>query len=86
MADWIDRNGTIPGSFNMDWGMEVWMRVGKHYESEDQSPGSCSEDQQDPLESNQLSISVICCIATEDLTEKGKEILCCHESQISELI
>ena len=26
----------IPGSFNTDWGMEVWRRVGKHYDSEDQ--------------------------------------------------
>ena len=27
----------IPGSFNTDWGTEVWMRVGEHDESEDQS-------------------------------------------------
>jgi hypothetical protein len=27
----------IPGSFNTDWGTEVWKRVGKHDESEDQS-------------------------------------------------
>jgi hypothetical protein len=27
----------IPGSFNTDWGTEVWKRVGKHHESEDQS-------------------------------------------------
>ena len=27
----------IPGSFNTDWGTEVWERVGKHHESEDQS-------------------------------------------------
>jgi Family of unknown function (DUF6535) len=26
----------IPGSFNTDWGMEVWKRVGKHRENEDQ--------------------------------------------------
>jgi hypothetical protein len=26
----------IPGSFNTDWGTEVWKRVGKHHESEDQ--------------------------------------------------
>jgi hypothetical protein len=25
----------IPGSFNMDWGTEVWKRVGKHHEGED---------------------------------------------------
>ena len=36
---------TISGSFNIDQGIEVQMRVGKHYESEDQSPSSCSEDQ-----------------------------------------
>jgi hypothetical protein len=29
----------IPGSFNTDWGTEVWKRVGKHHESEDQSQG-----------------------------------------------
>ena len=27
----------IPGSFNTDWGTEVWKRVGKHHENEDQS-------------------------------------------------
>ena len=27
----------IPGSFNTDWGTEVWRRVGEHHESEDQS-------------------------------------------------
>jgi hypothetical protein len=27
----------IPGSFNTDWGTEVWMKVDKHYKSEDQS-------------------------------------------------
>jgi Family of unknown function (DUF6535) len=27
----------IPGSFNTDWGTEVWRRVCKHHESEDQS-------------------------------------------------
>ena len=27
----------IPGSFNTDWGTEVWMRVGKDHESEGQS-------------------------------------------------
>ena len=27
----------IPGSFNTDWGTEVWKRVGEHHESEDQS-------------------------------------------------
>ena len=27
----------IPGSFNTDWGTEVWRRVGKHHENEDQS-------------------------------------------------
>jgi hypothetical protein len=27
----------IPGSFNTEWGTEVWKRVGKHDESEDQS-------------------------------------------------
>ena len=27
----------IPGSFNTDWGTEVWKTVGKHRESEDQS-------------------------------------------------
>jgi hypothetical protein len=27
----------IPGSFNTDWGTEVWRSVGKHHESEDQS-------------------------------------------------
>jgi hypothetical protein len=27
----------IPGSFNTDWGTEVWKRVGKHDKSEDQS-------------------------------------------------
>jgi hypothetical protein len=27
----------IPGSFNTDWGAEVWRRVGEHNESEDQS-------------------------------------------------
>ena len=27
----------IPGSFNTDWGTEVWTLVGKHHESEDQS-------------------------------------------------
>ena len=27
----------IPGSFNPDWGTDVWKRVGKHHESEDQS-------------------------------------------------
>ena len=27
----------IPGSFNTDWGTEVWKRVGTHHESEDQS-------------------------------------------------
>ena len=27
----------IPGSFNTDWGVEVWKRAGKHHESEDQS-------------------------------------------------
>jgi hypothetical protein len=27
----------IPGSFNTDWGTEVWRRVGKHHESGDQS-------------------------------------------------
>jgi hypothetical protein len=27
----------IPGSFNTDWGTEVWMRVGIHRENEDQS-------------------------------------------------
>ena len=27
----------IPGSFNTDWGTEVWKRVGKHYENEDQN-------------------------------------------------
>jgi hypothetical protein len=26
----------IPGSFNTDWGTEVWKRVGEHHESEDQ--------------------------------------------------
>ena len=26
----------IPGSFNTDWGTEVWKRVGKHHESEDE--------------------------------------------------
>jgi hypothetical protein len=27
----------IPGSFNTDWGAEVWKQVGKHHENEDQS-------------------------------------------------
>ena len=27
----------IPGSFNTDWGMEVWRRVGEHHECKDQS-------------------------------------------------
>ena len=27
----------IPGSFNTDWGTEVWKRVGKHHKGEDQS-------------------------------------------------
>src|SRR5712672_1029626 len=27
----------IPGSFNTEWGVEVWKRVGKHDKSEDQS-------------------------------------------------
>ena len=27
----------IPGSFNTDWGTEVWKRVGKYHESEDES-------------------------------------------------
>ena len=27
----------IPGSFNTDWGTEVWKRVGEHHENEDQS-------------------------------------------------
>jgi hypothetical protein len=27
----------IPGSFNTDWGTEVWKRVGEYHESEDQS-------------------------------------------------
>jgi hypothetical protein len=27
----------IPGSFNTDWGTEVWKRVGEHHKSEDQS-------------------------------------------------
>ena len=27
----------IPGSFNTDWGMEVWKKVGQHHESGDQS-------------------------------------------------
>jgi hypothetical protein len=31
----------IPGSFNTDWGMEVWKRVGKHDESEGQSQDKC---------------------------------------------
>jgi hypothetical protein len=26
----------VPGSFNTDWGEEVWKRVGEHHESEDQ--------------------------------------------------
>ena len=29
----------IPGSFNTDWGREVWRRVGEHHESEEQSQG-----------------------------------------------
>jgi hypothetical protein len=29
----------IPGSFNTDWGTEVWKRVGKHHENENQSQG-----------------------------------------------
>ena len=29
----------IPGSFNTDWGREVWRRVGIHHESEDQIRG-----------------------------------------------
>jgi hypothetical protein len=28
---------SIPGSFNTDWGTEVWKKVGEHHESEDQS-------------------------------------------------
>ena len=29
----------IPGSFNTDWGAEVWRRLGEHHESEDQGQG-----------------------------------------------
>ena len=29
----------IPGSFNTDWGLEVWRKVGEDHESEDQSQG-----------------------------------------------
>src|SRR5712691_3403506 len=27
----------IPGSFNTEWGTEVWKRVGEHHKSDDQS-------------------------------------------------
>ena len=53
----------IPGSFSTDWGTEVWKRVGKHHDDEDQNQDEpIGRPHRDTTTLQSSSSWIICCI------------------------